>query len=131
MKQFIKLVVLFMLVLAPMLVVSKSKDSDNPKNDKATIHVYRPNKIVGFGWVFNLKANGQKIARIKNGRLILLSLEPGQTEFKMAGKTIKINLEPGKNYYLRASLARNLLLGSPELIEVTKSYAMGEMNKIK
>ena len=102
---------------------------EDPKpKAKAVVHIYRPNRAVGFGWVFKLKANGEDVGKIRNGRHFTIELEPGQAQFVMNKNNVQLNLEAGKEYYLRASLVRNLLLGRPELVEVTEAYAQSEID---
>lgn len=93
----------------------------------AVVHVYRPGRVVGFGWIFNLKVEGEKVAKVKNGKHLTLNLDAGNTAFEMNNSHVEMNLESGKHYYLRASLTRNMLLGKPEIIEVTDQQAKKEM----
>jgi len=106
----------------------------NPKckevEENAIVHIYRPSRLVGFGWNFKLNMNGEKLAMVKNGKHLVLEVEPGQTAFKMKSNFIELNLEPGKHYYFRASLTRNMFLGKPEIVEVTEEQAQKELNKL-
>ncbi len=128
-KTFIMSTLTLMLFLTPTFSSGNTKTSpSSSKENLAVVHIYRPNKIIGFGWVFNLRINEEKITKIKNGVHLVLNLEPGQTCFKVKGKTIKINLESGKVYYLRSFIVRNMLLGKPDLVEVTESTAKQELD---
>ena len=100
---------------------------EETKSENAIVHVYRPARLVGFGWVFKIKTNNAKSAKIKNGSTLTIPMEPGMTQFKLKKSLVEIKLEAGKHYYLRASLTRNMLLGKPELIEVTDNQAQKEM----
>ncbi len=95
----------------------------------ARVHVYRPKKIIGFGWVFNLKGNGKTIAKVKNGGYEVLELSPGKIRFSIKQKTVDINLEAGKTYYLRASLINGIPIGKPHLEEVSETYVEEELSK--
>lgn len=125
MKNFV--IVLLALTMLSLPLFATNHPATGDPTEQAIVRVYRPANIVGFGWIFKLKANGEKVARVKNGRHLMLNLAPGQTEFKMNGKQMSLDLKPGTHYYLRASLVRNLLLGKPELVEVTPTYAVAEM----
>lgn len=126
--------------LKPAIVKSKTrlKTKQGSENDNSTtyfkyvekefarVHVYRQKKIIGFGWVFNLKANGKTITKVKNGGYEVLELKPGKTQFSIKQKTVDINLEAGKTYYLRASIINGLPIGKPHLEEVSKAYVKEE-----
>lgn len=98
-----------------------------PRSESVFLHIYRPTRIVGFGWNFKLKAKGKKLTKIKNGEYLTLKLESGMTEFNMGNSFMEMNLESAKHYYLRASLTRNMLLGKPEIVEVTERQAKKEI----
>lgn len=95
----------------------------------AYVHIYRPKKFIGFGWVFNLKGNGKTITNVKNGGYEVLKLKPGKTQFSIKQKTVDINLEAGKTYYLRASIINGIPIGKPNLEEVSKAYVKEEFLK--
>lgn len=127
MKEITQLVVYVLLFSTSVFAKTEPKKDNDVKKEKAVVHVYRPARIVGFGWNFNLKVNGQKTIKVKNGKQLTLEFEPGKTQFQMKNKCIEMNLEPGIHYYLRASLIKNLLLGKPEVVEVTEEYAQCEL----
>lgn len=108
-------------------VFAEKKQKPKMIQKNAVVHIYRPARVVGFGWVFKLKIDGGKVAKVKNGKEMTLELGSGKTEFKMMNSSLEVNLEPGKHYYLRASLIRNMFLGKPELVEVTDNQAQKEM----
>ncbi|GMN05166.1 hypothetical protein MTsPCn5_05540 [Croceitalea sp. MTPC5] len=115
------------------LATFPNQKSDPPKESgaNAIVCVYRPNNFVGFGAVFNLKVNGEKTGKIKNGKKIILTLPVGKTNFEVRGKTIALELQAGKTYYLRSVLVRNMLLGKPDLVVVTEEFAKTELKSIK
>lgn len=127
MKKKAQFLVLFLsLFLIPLIGISN--DSINPpKTETAVVHVYRPSKLAGSCWVFNLRANGEKIARVKNGKHLTLNFNPGTTTFSIKNCTVELNLEAGKSYYLRTYLIRDGFVGNVELIEVTESFAKTEL----
>lgn len=122
---------LSVLLLLSLPVFASATPPVENSNEGALVHVYRPRNFVGFGWIFSLKANGEKVAKVKNGRHIVLQLPAGETQLEMYGDSFKINLESGEEYFLRASLRRNMLLGKPELVEVTESFAKNELKRLK
>lgn len=113
------------LVLAPFFVMGNPQI--DPPDGVATVHVYRPQNIIGFAWVFNLKVNGEKYGKIKNGRHLILSFTPGKTVFSVKKKEVELNLEAGKTYYLRSFIEAGYIIGSLDLVEVTESFARQEL----
>lgn len=99
------------------------------EKEVAYVHVYRPKKFIGFGWVFYLKGNGKTITKVKNGGYEVLKLKPGKTQFSIKKKKVDINLEAGKTYYLRASIINGIPIGKPHLEEVSKAYVKEEFIK--
>lgn len=127
MKKVTHLLICSLLVSTSVLAETNSGQNVDGNESKVVVHVYRPNRVIGFGWNFNFKANGEKASKVKNGEHLTLEFEPGQTEFQIKNSSVEINLEPGKQYYLRASLIRNMFLGKPEIVEVTAPYARNEL----
>lgn len=104
--------------------------TDGPQTStKAFVHVYRPGNLVGCAWNFILRANGERIASVKNNRHQVLEFEPSQIKVSIKNKEVILNLEPGKHYYLRSVIRRGWFIGSPELVEVTPSFAQQELQK--
>lgn len=124
MKKLNALIIFTIFVSFSAFAEKKTPDSTQ---EKAVVHIYRPSRIVGFGWVFKLKMKDNQSAKVKNGKHLTLKFEPGETEFRIKNNLINMNLEPGKHYYLRASLVRNMFLGKPEIVEVTKQQARKEI----
>lgn len=122
-----KISVLIVFTVFASISVFAEKKTPEMIQEKAVVHIYRPSRVVGFGWVFKLKMKGKESAKLKNGKHLTLKLEPGKTEFRIKNNIIDMNLEPGKHYYLRASLVRNMFLGKPEIVEVTEQQAKKEI----
>ncbi len=112
------------------LALAEKKPKPEIEKNNAVVHIYRPTRVVGFGWVFKLKMKDKESTKVKNGKHLTLEFEPGRTEFRMKNNFIEMNLEPSKHYYLRASLARNMFLGKPEIVEVTEQQAKKEIDNL-
>ena len=115
------------IVLMSASVFANTVPGKDAKSEKAIVHIYRPARLVGAGWVFKLITNNSKSAKIKNGGNLTIEVEPGRTQFRVKKSLVEIELEAGKHYYLRASLARNMILGKPEIVEITEQQAKREM----
>ncbi len=127
MKKVIKLCICVCFISTSVFAGTYPDPEPEVPSEKSVIHVYRPSRIVGFGWNFKLMADGRKVGKVKNGDHLILELDAGQVQLQMNKNNIDLNLEPGKHYYLRASLVRNIFLGKPEIVEVTETQAKGEL----
>ncbi|MBX2840860.1 MAG: DUF2846 domain-containing protein [Flammeovirgaceae bacterium] len=117
----------FLLVLL-MLSTSIFANPDIPEEkETVTVHIYRPKRLVGFGWTFHLKVNNEVVAKVKNGKAYTLELPSDEFLIQLKKSKITINPESGKEYYFRAYLVRNMFLGKPELVLVEKEFAQNEM----
>lgn len=69
---------LSMLMIGAIFICASAFAEKTPKSEiapeKATVHIYRPARVVGFGWVFNVKVEGKKVAKIRNGKHMTLEL---------------------------------------------------------
>lgn len=119
------LVITFLLGLTPLTGMTKK----DPPNDLATVHIYRPKKLVGFAWTFNLKVNEERYGKIKNGDHLILQFKPGRTTFGVKKKKVLIDLKPGKTYYLRTFIAAGVYIGSLDIVEVTPAFAQNELQR--
>lgn len=128
MKKLCMLIICIMFIST--IVCAETEPKPEMVLENAIVHIYRPARIVGFGWNFKLEMKGEKSGKVKNGKHLTLKLEPGKTEFRMKKNFIQMNLEPGKQYYLRASLTRNMFLGKPEIVEVTEQQALKELGNL-
>lgn len=87
--------------------------------DKATIYIYRP-EVKGERTEFSIRANGVVVGYLKNGAYLYHFADPGDVELNArvlfnlfttgmaqaiaSGSTnLKLSVEPGKDYYVRAS----------------------------
>lgn len=114
-------------IFASASVFAEKKQKLDNEQEPAVVHVYRPARVIGFGAVFKLKTKEGIVARVKNGKHLSVKLDSGKTKFKMRNSSIDIDLEPGKHYYLRTSIIRNMFFGKPELVEVTENQAQKEI----
>ena len=97
------------------------------KIERTSVHVYRPNRYVGSALVFKLKANGSVVEKVKNGSYTNLELPTGVTHFTVGKQTLRIDLEPGKTYYLRVAY-KGFPLGKLHLDWIEASAAIKEIS---
>ena len=113
--------------------VAHAKEPNAKSTAQATIHIYRNKAIAGALYGFRLKINDEKL-KIKNNHCYSFRLDPGQTTIKVrtAGhKTVTLNVEPGKDYYIKSYMQAGMFWNKVELAEVTPTFAAGQVNAIK
>jgi hypothetical protein len=84
-------------------------------------------------WKFRVKVNGKKM-KIRNGSSYELKVTPGATNLEVTSlghDHIALNLEPGKEYYIKSFLRAGLFAHKVELAEVTEEFAKKQLGKIK
>lgn len=76
---------------------------------EATLHIYRPRLDVGKATHPTVSCDAFAIARIQNGRVYTMKISPGRHSFTVGEKTatITIDVEPGKEYFLRLDYPPN------------------------
>lgn len=74
--------------------------------DPATVYVYRLHAYEWSKRKLTLVLDGQELVRLQDGRYLVMRLDAGQhlLSDKKAAFNIKLKLEPGKAYYVRAEL---------------------------
>jgi hypothetical protein len=74
--------------------------------DPATVYVYRLHAYEWSKRKLTLVLDGTEFARLQDGRYLVMRLDPGEHLLpdKKAPFNIKLKLEPGKTYYVRAEI---------------------------
>lgn len=93
--------------------------SVQPDSNYAMLYVYRPRNFVGAGISYNLHMGDSVLCRVKNNSKYAIKLTGmGLTEFWAGNEqriTFKINVKPGKKYYIKCSVKTGLFAGRAEL----------------
>ena len=91
-----------------------------------SVHVYRPGRYVGSALIFKLEANGVMVGKVKNKSISKMVLPAGKTYFNIGKQNLEIDLESGKNYYLKVTY-KGFPIGKPQLDWIEESKAKTEM----
>ena len=112
------------------------KSALQPPTDKATVIFYRPKKTQLSGICFYvLDKSNIATMFISNADIDISFMEPGANAFTtQKGFGIKptqftLNVEAGKQYYVRASLASSGLKSMPQFQVVTEQQALAELSR--
>ncbi|RVU90781.1 hypothetical protein EH230_07655 [Flavobacterium columnare] len=118
-------------------IEEKNNKSRLPENsDYALIHFYRPSLGVGALLGYSIKnANDSIIGRLRNGQKFVYKTENfGDQSFYAALETkeeIKINIEKGKEYFVKCSINLGLIMGRPKMILVDNHVGISEFDQIE
>lgn len=98
---------------------------------QAVIYVYRPKAMAGMGMSFDVYAGERKICHLKDEEFCTVQLEPGEVEIwsKFVAKgSVTLDVEAGKEYYVRASVTKGIfLLWRPHHAEVLERIGKSEI----
>ncbi len=121
--------------------IAKSRDFKNKSrlpddSDYAVIHFYRPSIAVGTLIGYKIKdANDSIIGRVRNGeKFTYKTKEFGMQSFYGATESkeeIKMNIEKGKEYFVRCSITMGVLVGRPEISQIENYIGMREYEEMK
>lgn len=107
--------------------LAKNDQTSSRKNeeDEAKLYVYRPAKLVGIMINYDIYTDSVKIGRAVSSKAFETDILPyrtieiwAKTEVK---RSVTLQAEPGKAYYLRCGLRWGVLVGHPKL-ELVNPY---------
>ena len=100
----------------------------------AVVHLYRPGRLAGFAIGYDVHLNDSVAYRARNGsRLDLRRTKPGpvtvwaKTE---AREEVILDLQPGREYYVRCTLGMGAVVGRPKLTWVSPAVGSQELARI-
>lgn len=100
---------------------------------KARVFVYRYKEYVGSAIRPSVFCDEKDIARIQNGRSIVMGLTPGKHTFRSNDKQsqIEVDLKPGQDAYIRVEIATGFWKGHGRLVMVMPEQGIGEFKQMK
>ncbi len=137
---------LFVLIALPLLIgcagTSKAptEQSDLAKQfekhpKKAVVYLYRTGRVVGAAGQIQVRINGIEAGGTGPGTFFRWELNPGTYSFMSStpesSKVVELNVEAGKNYYLRQDARMGLAAGRVTLVERDEKTAMAEIADCK
>lgn len=120
--RYFKLLLISILIGPSLFAQSDSTNNDQSGDNSksyATLHVYRQKNFVGSMISYNLSVNDSTVCRVKNNSKYIIRLyKEGETE--LTAKTekksaVRINVEFGKEYYLKCGVKTGIMAGRPQL----------------
>ena len=100
-------------------VLTAQSDTLNAGNDSlATVYFYRLYNYYGSAVKMKILANDQPVVRLKNASYYTFQTPPGDYYFRASMGTesrIRVKLEPGEDYYVKAAIVPGFWSGHPQL----------------
>jgi hypothetical protein len=103
-------------------------------NDCALLHIYRPGSMMGMAISYDLYLNEWILFRVKNkSKTTIRITTPGtytlwaKTE---AREELPVNIELGKEYYVRCSVSMGAFVGRPDLLLIDPQMGRPEFDKV-
>jgi len=105
---------------------------DHLAADKGLVYIYRVPAFTGSAVYYDIKVNGNPITTLKNGGYFPYQTLTGEIEFSAATETsssVTLDVEPGKEYYIKGSLSVGFLAGRPHLAVVPNKVGEKEIQE--
>ena len=95
------------------------------------VHLYRPGRVVGFAVGYDVRLNDSVAYRARNGsQLALRRTRPGPvllTAKTEATEQLTLDVQPGREYYVRCTIGMGALVGRPRLEQVSAAVGSREV----
>jgi hypothetical protein len=106
--------------------------------DVATFIFYRGGQLFRAFVNFTIRANGEELCRLSNGRFMIYKSKPQKISFtNVAGglnipdkEKLEIDAEAGKIYFIQCDIKSNLFTDKMEMSEVTESTAKKKLKNV-
>ena len=131
------LAILQALSLMMFLAVLSTREAgaqDTPKPDaKARVTVYRYKQYMGKALRPSIYCDDDNVARLQDGRYVVLVLPPGTHTLRSNDKQsqVELSLKAGEEYFVRIDIATGMWKGHGRLTLVQREQGMGELRKMK
>ncbi|KUJ63612.1 hypothetical protein AR687_00035 [Flavobacteriaceae bacterium CRH] len=114
----------------------KNKSRLPENSDYAVIYFYRPTGGTGALLGYKIKdANDSIVGRLRNGEKFAFKTKKfGEQTFYGVLETkeeVKINVEKGKEYFVRCAVTMGVAIGRPEITRIENYVAMKEYDSMK
>jgi hypothetical protein len=107
---------------------------DRPKPGRALIYFYRPRRVMGMAVGFGVWEGDRKIGGLPNGSYFVYDASLGTHTFSASTevtKTVTINVQPGRTYYIEGTLGMGAFVGRPELTIVSEQQGPSDVAGLK
>jgi len=115
-------------------VVGLEVPTNNPtKADRATLHFYRERALSASARKMPIYIDEIQVADLVNGRQFSMVIDAGKHVFRCRTKpeAIKLEIEPGKEYYLRAEFIQGFIGNRWRIVEMSKEQGEADVQRLK
>jgi hypothetical protein len=103
-------------------------------NDCALLHIYRPGSMMGMAISYDLYLNEWVLFRVKNKSKTTVRITTPGT-YTLWAKTeargeLPVNIEFGKEYYVRCGVSMGAFVGRPDLLLIDPQMGKMEFDKV-
>lgn len=130
MKLYKVTILLLITVLSALSIQAQAQESIEP----AKIYLYRPKSPIGMTVVYAVFINDHQVGVAKNGFNQVFEISEagpieiwGETEKKLS---IKLEVEPGKEYYVKCGVKMGALTGRPKFTLMEERKGKQAYNKL-
>jgi hypothetical protein len=104
-----------------------------PSGEKVTVYIFRQKKLVGAALEPSVFCDGVELARMDNGRYLVLKLAPGKHIIHLTNdkKGYEIDMGAGQTYYFRVGIEAGMWKGNGKIILESNEKGAEEIKKIK
>jgi len=116
------------------LTVQDTQSFPKPPDDKGIIYFYRPSAFAGAAVSYDIRLNDNIIGAVRNGTYFYKMLEPGSYVFwarTEAKKEINMEIESGKNQYIKCGVGWGFFVGHPKFSVVPEVTGKNEIKGCK
>lgn len=135
MKNKLFFLVLSTFLLFPLFVTSSTDPETVDKKNTATLHLVRPQDVIGNRQVFHISSNHGHEFMLKHDSFQQLEVSPGLFSLEMIygfgiKETFSLHMEPGKSYYLVLTSRPDVLATQPFIVDITKHSFERQKNQL-
>lgn len=113
--------------------IASAENATGSAEDFATVYIYRPSKMVGKALEPSVFVDGVELARMDNGRYVMLKLKPGKHIIHMTDKKkgFAIDMGRGQQYYFRVGIELGMWKGHGKILLEDNEKGAAEVKKLK
>lgn len=114
-------------------IITTPTAPSTPTDEKVTVYIYRPSKMVGRALEPSVFCDGVELGRMDNGRYFVLNLAPGKHIIHLTDdkKGYEIDMGAGQTYYFRMGIEAGMWKGNGKILLESNEKGAAEVKKIK
>jgi hypothetical protein len=113
--------------------IESAQAENQSAEEMATVYIYRPGKLVGKALEPSVFCDGVELARMDNGRFLMLRLKPGRHTVHMTDKKkgYEVDMGRGQQYYFRVGIELGMWKGQGKILLEDNEKGAADVKKLK